>query len=376
MKCAGCGVKLQTTDETKDGYVKEIHLIENGEQVYCKRCFDIIHYNRRYTPSDDNELFIKKMQNVKNKYPHDCICLMIDAQDILGTFIDFFDDIVGKLKVIILINRIDVLPKSIKAEHLENVVRNMALNRGLNVVAIYSICAKKEQDVERVLHKIDHLRQNRFKNKPLFNNCFVIGVASVGKSTFINSVMKICKLNSLPITTSDQFQTTLDLIKIELGHKFFIYDTPGVVNDHSFKHYLCYESVKKATPRSYLKVRTYQLQSGQTMFIGGMVRLDFVSGEDISVSFFISNDLYIHRTKLENADKIYEQHKNSLLSPPNDDEQDKLGIFHDTSFQIIDDKFYDLMISGLGFVHLRGHNVVINMQMSKKIDFKFCETIL
>ena len=47
-KCIGCGVKLQTTDPEKAGYVKEIVLIENGDDVYCKRCHDVIHHNKKY----------------------------------------------------------------------------------------------------------------------------------------------------------------------------------------------------------------------------------------------------------------------------------------------------------------------------------------
>ena len=56
MKCIGCGVKLQALDPEKEGYVSEIHMIENGEEVYCKRCYDIIHYNKRYIPNTDNDI--------------------------------------------------------------------------------------------------------------------------------------------------------------------------------------------------------------------------------------------------------------------------------------------------------------------------------
>ena len=38
MKGIGWGVKIQTLDPEKEGYVSEIHMIENGEEVYCKRC--------------------------------------------------------------------------------------------------------------------------------------------------------------------------------------------------------------------------------------------------------------------------------------------------------------------------------------------------
>ena len=37
-KCIGCGIKIQSNDPLKPGFVPEIKLIEQGEDVYCKRC--------------------------------------------------------------------------------------------------------------------------------------------------------------------------------------------------------------------------------------------------------------------------------------------------------------------------------------------------
>lgn len=377
MKCSGCGIKLQTTDILKDGYISEIHLIENGEQVYCKRCFDIIHYNSFYKPLDDNKIFFDKMQMIKKKYPHEIICLMLDATDLLGSFSSDIIKAIDNMKTIILINKIDLLPKSIKIAHFEEVVREKAIKQNINVFACIGISALTKTNVLDVLKKIDKLRYNKYTKKLYFNNAFVVGVASVGKSTFINSVKEILNINTLPITTSDQFQTTLDIIKVELGNKFFIVDTPGVVNTKSFKHYLKYDSVKKITPKKFLKVKTFQLNCGQTLFLGGLVRLDFLEGENITVSLFTSNDLYVHRTKLINADNLYESQILKLLAPPFDEEElENLGNTSSVTFSINDDEFHDLLISGIGLIHLKGKGVIINLTMSKKIAFKLESRII
>ena len=60
-KCIGCGVKLQSTSPDKPGYVKEIVLIENGDNVYCKRCHDVIHHNKKYDDVNDVEAFLEKI---------------------------------------------------------------------------------------------------------------------------------------------------------------------------------------------------------------------------------------------------------------------------------------------------------------------------
>ena len=41
-KCHGCGISLQTEDETKMGYVPQ----EKKNEGLCQRCFKIRHYNQ------------------------------------------------------------------------------------------------------------------------------------------------------------------------------------------------------------------------------------------------------------------------------------------------------------------------------------------
>ena len=38
IKCAGCGVNLQSDFPDKEGYTKDLN------NKYCERCFNIIHY--------------------------------------------------------------------------------------------------------------------------------------------------------------------------------------------------------------------------------------------------------------------------------------------------------------------------------------------
>lgn len=378
MKCIGCGVKLQSVDPNLDGYVKEIHIIENGEQVYCKRCFDIIHYNRRYTPNIDNLAYEQKMQKIRTKNHNDVVLLLVDVLDIYTGLSKKIADLIGNLKTIVLVNKMDLMPKKIKLHNLEETVKKICHDNSINLLNVYFVSSKSKTNIETVLKKIDKLRYDKYTDKPRFNNCYVVGNASVGKSTFINSVKEICYgTNDLPITTSDQFQTTMYMLKIELGSKFYIYDTPGIINEESFNAYLEYESVKILTPKSYLKVRTYQLNCNQTIFIGGLVRLDFLEGEAISASFFVSNELYLHRTKLSNANKIYESQQFKLLIPPLlESEKEKLQEIKTITINFENDEFYDIILPGIGFVHIKGQNVALNVTLPKQIGIKIIKSML
>ena len=66
-------------------------------------------------------------------------------------------------------------------------------------------------------------------------------------------------------------------------------------------------------PEKPLKPAVYQLNSGQTLFFGGMARFDFVEGDRQSFTCFISTALNIHRTKLERADDLYREHLGNCL---------------------------------------------------------------
>ncbi len=156
-----------------------------------------------------------------------------------------------------------------------------------------------------------------------------------------------------------------------------MYDTPGIINDKSFNAYLDYESVKMLTPKSFLKVRTFQLNKEQTIFLGGLVKLDIIEGSNISTSFFVSNELYLHRTKLQNSDKIKETQEYKLLVPPlRVEEKERLGEEQTIKLEIPNDDFYDLIISGVGFIHLKGEDLKVNLTMSSKIGYTLIKSIL
>jgi len=95
----------------------------------------------------------------------------------------------------------------------------------------------------------------------------LIGFPNVGKSTFINTLLKSYASSQKDIiTTSFYAGTTLNLIKIPFGENFII-DTPGLINDNQITHYLSQKALKVVTPKKEIKPKVYQLDSGQTLFL-------------------------------------------------------------------------------------------------------------
>src|SRR5699024_8159799 len=108
---------------------------------------------------------------------------------------------------------------------------------------------------------------------------YIVGTTNVGKSTFINTLIKESTGFKDVITTSYFPGTTLGFIKIPLDDQSYFIDTPGIVNKQQIAHFLSPEDLKVITPRKEIKSRVYQLNNQQTLYIGGLARLDFIKGE-------------------------------------------------------------------------------------------------
>ncbi len=77
--------------------------------------------------------------------------------------------------------------------------------------------------------------------------------------------------------------------------------------------------------------------------------LDYVQGGRKSLTCYVSNDLHIHRTKLEKADELYEKQAGELLQPPRPEQMDEFPELVAHEFTIKNGKT-DIVFSGLGWV--------------------------
>jgi ribosome biogenesis GTPase A len=206
------------------------------------------------------------------------------------------------------------------------------------VIEAEVISSVKQFRIENVISLINKHQKGR--------NVYVVGCTNVGKSTFINSLIKHFTGEENVITTSIFPGTTISTIEIEMNGGYLI-DTPGVINKHQVVHYLD-QSLKDVLPYKGIKPTVYQVLGGQTFFMGGFARVDYPEGDLASLVFYNANKLPIRRTKTEKADQYYITNRNTLLSPPVETEKQKLGEFKSHKISLKSDQ--DLVISGLGFM--------------------------
>ena len=367
--CIGCGAEIQSENQNKQGYlpksVVEKSIDENN--LVCKRCFRLKNYNEVSDVELGAEDFYKLIKTLSKK--DGLIVKVVDIFDFSGSWIEDVIDIVGNNKDIVLVaNKLDLLPKSVKQNKIKQWLFKMLKAKGIKVKDILLISAIKNHGIEEAAARIDELRNGK--------DVYIIGATNVGKSTFINKLIELTTGDKNVITTSHFPGTTLGMIEIPLDRATSIYDTPGIILDYDIAHYLDAKSLKLVMPKKEIKARVFQLNAEQSLFFGGMARVDFVKGERQSFTLYASNLVDIHRTKLSNADALFEKHLGTLLKPPF---EDNISIFKNQvrkNFKI-DDRKIDIVISGLGWITVNSDSgCEIDIYVPEEIEVFVRESII
>jgi len=367
--CIGCGAEIQSENQNKQGYLPKSVVEKSIEEnnLVCKRCFRLKNYNEVSDVELGAEDFYKLIKTLSKK--DGLIVKVVDIFDFSGSWIEDVIDIVGNNKDIVLVaNKLDLLPKSVKQNKIKQWLFKMLKAKGIKVKDILLISAIKNHGIEEAAARIDELRKGK--------DVYIIGATNVGKSTFINKLIELTTGDKNVITTSHFPGTTLGMIEIPLDRATSIYDTPGIILDYDIAHYLDAKSLKLVMPKKEIKARVFQLNAEQSLFFGGMARVDFVKGERQSFTLYASNLVDIHRTKLSNADALFEKHLGTLLKPPF---EDNISIFKNQvkkNFKI-DDRKTDIVISGLGWITVNSDSgCEIDIYVPEEIEVFVRESII
>ncbi|WP_225047025.1 ribosome biogenesis GTPase YqeH [Lacticaseibacillus kribbianus] len=306
--CIGCGAKLQTVDPTKAGYLPAATLAKADPEadLYCQRCFRLRHYNEVADVELTDDDFLRLLNTLGQSEA--LIVNVVDIFDFNGSVIPGLHRFVGDNPVVLVGNKADVLPKSINPRRVTTWLTQAAHAQGLRPVRTILASAKKGTAVDDLLEVIEKERAGR--------DVYVVGVTNTGKSTLINRIIsQLTGVRDL-ITTSKFPGTTLDRIQIPLDDGHFLIDTPGIIHRNQMAHVIDPRDLNLVAPTKPIRPTVFQLNPGQTVFLAGLARFDFLRGKKSGFTFYCDNQLLLHRTKLENADAFYAKHKGGLLTPP------------------------------------------------------------
>lgn len=276
-KCLGCGVSLQNYNPGGKGYVGS-----NKEVLLCERCFRIKNYGD-YKLDDSNHLYYKKI--------FDKVCSKNSLVLFLCDIFDICDDIklIEKIKgkSLLVITKMDIMPKSIKEEKIRKYIQD---NYNLKSKDIMFISSYKKYNIDNLINYV-------LKNKK-DNNVYVVGNTNAGKSSLINSIINALECSNYELTTSIIPSTTLDILKVKINDNLTLIDTPGLINDGSYINVLSPKDVKKIISKKEIKPKTYQIKPNTSILIGNYARLDYRGKEINSITIYVSNNVLVKRINM------------------------------------------------------------------------------
>lgn len=282
-KCLGCGALFQMEDHKKAGFIEK----ENFDKaVICKRCFRIKNYGDYEVINKDIKDYQKIFDEISKK--RDLILFLCDIFT-LDESLNYINKLNGK--VILVITKKDLLPKSVKEYKLINYIKK---NYNLNIVDIIFVSSNKNYNID--------LLYNLVNKRKVSNNVYLVGNTNAGKSTLINALIKSYGKNDSFITTSSLPATTIDLIEVKLNDGLTLVDTPGLVSPNNYLTNLSLKEVKKILPKVEIKPRTYQMKPNQSLLIGDYARIDYLSDEKNSFTIYLSNNIKVDRINLNTND--------------------------------------------------------------------------
>lgn len=324
-KCRGCGIELQNEDNTKTGYIAK------PGQDYCQRCFRLRNYN------DHHNLYGKSVRNNEilkmiNEENINDLALVLDILDFL--FIDHHDLLNNfkKQNIILVLNKLDILPKNISEDNFLKLMEdkiNLLRKDFPNIKECLLTSIHDDKFKEFFFETLDDLKIKKL----LF-----IGKTNAGKSSILN---KLIEDNTL--TVSPFIGTTLSLNEINI-REYTLIDSPGLLDNNSILNYLPLEKVKDVLPHKTLNAKNYQFYEDQSYYIEGLLRIDVKTNDKGSITFYLNDNLNIHRTKLDNSDRYYERNKKDIKYKVDLNERYYLNNKEDKM----------IYISGLGIIKLSG----------------------
>ena len=238
--------------------------------------------------------------NIKKK--KDLVLFLCDILTLDET-LNYLNDFKGK--VMLVITKKDLLPKSVKEFKLLNYIKK---NYKLNVIDIVFVSSVKNYNLDLLMEKI-----NKHKTS---NNVYLVGNTNAGKSTLINKIIKSYSKLNYDITTSNLPATTLDTINVKINDNLTLIDTPGIVSDDNFLNALDTKQVKQVASIKEIKPRTYQMKPNQSILIGDYARIDYLSDDKNSFTLYLSNNISVQRININTNDKLrnLKKHEFDLIS--------------------------------------------------------------
>ncbi|XP_022159881.1 NO-associated protein 1, chloroplastic/mitochondrial [Momordica charantia] len=413
--CYGCGAPLQTSELDAPGYVdpetyelkKKHHQLR---RVICGRC-RLLSHGYMITAVGGNggysggKQFIAAEQLREQlshlRYEKALIVKLVDIVDFNGSFLARVRDLAGANPIILVVTKVDLLPKGTDLNCIGDWVVEATTKKKLGVLSVHLTSSKSLVGVAGVVADIQKEKKGR--------DVYILGSANVGKSAFINALLQKMGERDPVAAAAQKYRpiqsavpgTTLGPIQIDAflgGGK--LYDTPGVHLHHRLAAVVQSEDLPALAPQSRLRGQHFPIHqlptddgmgskdlnsglNGFSIFWGGLVRVDLLKVlPETCLTFYGPKGLQIHMVPTEKADEFYQEELGDSLTPPTGkqttDSWRGLETVRRLSINFEDEQrpACDVAISGLGWIAVERKNPFQNTNSDLETSVEEVELVV
>ena len=273
--CSGCGVKMQ------DDNILGIGFTTNLDNDMCMRCFRLKNYGDYESVSSNIIDYESIFNGISNG--NDLVLYVVDILNLPNNLLEIREKIDNDC--ILVLNKRDLLPLSVKDEKILEYLRN----DHLGYVDMVIVSSEKNINMDLLLNKI-------MKHKKS-NNVYVVGYTNAGKSSLISKFIKNYGDGDTKLTVAPLPTTTLDKIIIPINEELTLIDTPGLVDYDNIINFVDKKMFKKLNSKKEIRPKTYQLGENESLLIGDLVRINYLEGDRNSLTFYIPNEMVLSVTR-------------------------------------------------------------------------------
>ncbi len=345
-KCIGCGNYL-SSDKNSISYVSKF----DDDFKYCIRCFKLKNYGENTKIETDEN--IKETLN-KIDFEDNLVIMILDLFDIQNSILSEFE---LNSNVLVVVNKRKCLPKKFQEKLTVENIYDLLNEKGIYPIDIILYDAFEKTNLWKIIRYIEEASKDKQKT-------YFIGKTNVGKSSLINALLSISKIDS-KLVTSPIKNTTLNLIKIKMNRCQLI-DTPGYPNEKSIFNFINSKDILKTFKSEFSATQFHIKKDNQTFFIENLfgISIDEISDENSSLVFYKSSFLKINKV---NKDKI----ENYIQKNENVKYIDKFE-FEKNEIKLDSKKKYSIFASGAALIVLKGVEK-ITIYSPKEIGFSITE---
>ena len=300
-RCYSCGAILQSEDKDAEGYIKPEVLNQEhrvGEVYFCDKCYTEQSYSLTPTQPSLEEGYLSMLEDAQASDA--LIVYVIDAFSFEASFVKEVAETIQGLPILVIANKRDLLPKSVKDETLKIYFAHRFRASGIyaNPEDVVLTTLSSNSDVLEIAKMIEERRRR--------HDVYIIGASGAGKTFFLNAYLRSYKnSSSQEISLSNYPGTDLRVMQIPLDNSSMMYDTPGIPTDNSVTSRMDSANLRVAYPSTPVKARLLSFIEKDAVAIGGLAIFELLKGERTAVKFYGAEGLTLKKKQAEKLSPIF-----------------------------------------------------------------------